>query len=119
MSKKILVIDDDRLNTTLIQFALKESFDVSTAINGRLGIEAVNRDRPDLIVLDVKMPEMSGFEFMNELKSIPGSASIPVIMLTANENMQDLFFGEGVKGYFVKPVNPEKLEKKIKECLGQ
>ncbi len=118
MPKKILLVDDDRLNITLVQFSLKARYDVVSALDGREGIEAVKRERPDLIVLDVQMPKMSGFEFMSELKGLPGGSGIPVIMLTANENMQDLFFCEGVKGYFVKPVNPEKLETKIKECLG-
>jgi len=116
--KKILLVDDDRLNTTIIMFILKQKYAVATAENGRQGIAAVKEERPDLIILDVQMPEMTGFEFMNELKALPGAAEIPVIMLTANENMQELFLGEGVKGYFVKPVNTEKLEVKIRECLG-
>jgi CheY-like chemotaxis protein len=116
--KRVLVVDDDRLNTTMIRLVFKEKYDVISAENGRIGLDVVKTERPDLIVLDVHMPEMSGFEFMNELKSLPGGAGIPVIMLTANETMQDLFLCEGVKGYFVKPVNTEKLEAKIKECLG-
>jgi CheY-like chemotaxis protein len=116
--KKVLLVDDDRLNTTMIRFILRERYDVITAQNGRQGLAAVQKERPDLIILDVQMPEMSGFEFMNELKSLPGGTEIPVIMLTANENMQELFLGEGVKGYFVKPVDTAKLEAKIKDCLG-
>ena len=119
MSKKILIVDDDRLNTTLIRFSLKEkNYDVVTAENGREGIASVKAHRPDLIILDIQMPQMSGFEFMNELKTLPGASATPVIMLTANENMQDIFLSEGVKGYFVKPVDPPKLQAKIKECLG-
>jgi CheY-like chemotaxis protein len=117
MRKKVLIVDDDRMNTTLVRFVLKEKYDVMAAENGQIGIDLVKREKPDLIILDVQMPEMSGFEFMNELKGLPGGAGIPVIMLTANENMQELFLCEGVKGYFVKPVNTDKLEAKIKECL--
>ncbi len=119
MPRKILIVDDDRLSVTLIRFALKEQcFDVETAEDGIKGIEAVKAFAPDLIVLDVQMPRMSGFEFMAELKGIPGGSAIPVIMLTANDNMQDLFYAEGVKGYLVKPIDPPKLEEKIRACLG-
>ncbi|MBF0620171.1 MAG: response regulator [Candidatus Omnitrophica bacterium] len=119
MPKKILLVDDDRLNITLIQFGLKEKrYDVVTAADGAEGLECVRQERPDLIVLDVQMPRMGGFEFMNELKSVSGGADIPVLMLTANENMQELFLSEGVKGYFVKPVDPVKLEAKIRQVLG-
>ncbi|MBF0331432.1 MAG: response regulator [Candidatus Omnitrophica bacterium] len=119
MAKKVLVVDDDRLNVTLIQFALKEqSYLVQSAEDGLKGLEAVKSFMPDLIVLDVQMPNMSGFEFLNELKSIPGASHIPVIMLTANENMQDIFRGEGAIDYFVKPVNTPKLLAKIRACLG-
>jgi len=116
--KKILVVDDDRMSTTMIRYILKERYDVLTAVNGRHGIEVIQEQRPDLIILDVLMPEMSGFEFMVELGILPDGKSIPVILLTANENMQELFFCEGVKGYFVKPVDMKQLEAKIRECLG-
>ena len=119
MVKRILVVDDDRLNVTLIRFALKEQrYEVATAEDGVLALEAVRAFKPDLIVLDIQMPRMSGFEFMNELKEIPGGSAIPIIMLTANDNMQEIFFSEGVKGYFVKPVDPPVLEAKIRACLG-
>jgi len=119
MAKKILLIDDDRLNTTLLRFAFKEAhYEILTAEDGREGVAAVKRDRPDLIVLDIQMPGMSGFEFMNELKTLPGASDIPVIMLTANENMQDIFFSEGVKGYFVKPVEPPALLAKVRSLIG-
>ena len=119
MSRKILIVDDDRLTLTLIRFALKEQrYDVATAMDGLEALDAVKAFRPDLIVLDVQMPKMSGFEFMNELKGIPGGSVIPVIMLTANDNMQDIFLAEGVKGYLVKPVDPPELEARIRACLG-
>jgi CheY-like chemotaxis protein len=119
MPKKVLVVDDDRMSVVLIQFALKEqNYEVLSAEDGLKGLEAVKSFNPDLIVLDVQMPNMSGFEFISELKAIPGGSAIPVIMLTANENMHDMFYGEGVKGYFVKPIEPPKLMLKIRECLG-
>ena len=118
MAFKILVVDDDRLNTALVSFFLKQQrYEVFVAQDGAEGLEAVRDFKPDLIVLDIQMPKMSGFEFMNELKRILGPAMPPVIMLTANDNMQDIFFIEGVKGYYVKPVDPVKLEAGICACL--
>ena len=119
MPKNILIVDDDRLSTALIRFSLKGSdYAVEVAEDGAKALEVLGRFTPDLIVLDVHMPKMSGFEFMSELKRIPGGGDIPVIMMTANDNMQDIFFAEGVKGYLVKPVDPVKLETKIREALG-
>ena len=118
MAKKILIVDDDRVDETLIRISLlQQGFEVTSAADGLQAFEKIRRSRPDLVVLDVQMPRMSGFELMNELKTIAGGNAIPVIMLTANENMQDMFFGEGVKGYFVKPVDPRKLGDKIRACL--
>jgi CheY-like chemotaxis protein len=119
MAPKILIVDDDRLNITLLKFFLKDKrFDVITAGDGLEGLKAVSEQHPDLIILDVHMPNMNGFEFMGEIKTLPGGENIPVIMLTANENMQDMFYSEGVKGYFVKPVDPPKMEAKIRQVLG-
>jgi CheY-like chemotaxis protein len=119
MAHRILIVDDDRLNVTLIRFALKaQDYEVSSAEDGKQGLAAVKAFSPDLIILDVQMPNMSGFEFMNELKTIPGGGRIPVIMLTASDTMQELFFAEGVKDYLVKPVDMVRLQSGIRACLG-
>lgn len=120
MAHKILVVDDERITVALVKFGLAEKmYDVVVAHDGAEGLEAVQAEKPDLIVLDVQMPKMNGFEFMNELKDIQGVDTTPVIMLTANETMEDVFKLEGVKGYFVKPVNLPLLIEKIVECLGE
>lgn len=117
MGKKIMIVDDDRLNVTLLQFGLKDKgYEVCVATDGREGLRALTAERPDLIILDIQMPNMNGFEFMNQLNGTP-EGKIPVIMLTANETMQDIFFMEGVRGYLVKPVNMKALEEKISACL--
>ncbi|MBF0479581.1 MAG: response regulator [Candidatus Omnitrophica bacterium] len=120
MPHKILLVDDDRVNTALIKFGLAEhGYTIITAADGEQGLASVEKDKPDLIVLDVLMPKMNGFEFMNELKRMQGFDITPVIMLTANETMEDVFRLEGVKGYFVKPINDlNALQQKIVQCLG-
>jgi CheY-like chemotaxis protein len=119
MPHKILIIDDDRINTALVKFMLAERcYEVICAEDGEKGLEKVKTEKPDLIILDIKMPRMNGYEFMTELKSMQGFLITPVIMLTAHENLEDIFMMEGVSGYFVKPVDLNALLKKIEKCLG-
>ncbi|MCA9407779.1 MAG: response regulator [Candidatus Omnitrophica bacterium] len=116
---KILIVDDERINLALVKFGLSEQrYKVFEANDGDVALEVVKAENPDLIILDVQMPRMNGLEFMNELKMLQGLDTIPVIMLTANETMQDIFTLEGVRGYFVKPVDLPSLLAKVKEILG-
>jgi CheY-like chemotaxis protein len=120
MAHKVLIVDDDKINITLIKFGLAERrYKVTTAGNGREGLQCVKTDRPDMIILDVHMPHMDGYEFMTELKNLDDMAPPPVIMLTANETMEDMFKLEGVKGYFVKPVELRDLLSKIVHCIAE
>lgn len=120
MSHKILIVDDERVNTALVKFGLSENhYEVSHAICGVDALKFLKEQAPDLIILDIMMPQMNGYEFMAELKMLQGVQTTPVIMLTANANMEDLFRMEGVKGYFVKPVDMGLLVAKIKELLGE
>lgn len=120
MPHKILIVDDEKINIAIVKFGLAEQrYDVAVANDGTAGLECVRKYKPDLIILDVQMPPMNGYEFMTELKQIEYILPPPVLMLTANETMQDMFRLEGVKGYFVKPVELKKLMKKIIECIGE
>jgi len=119
--KKILLIDDDRGIVGVMQKALEQKgFDVLAAYDGKEGFEVMKAENPDLIVLDIRMPSMNGYEFMRALRTeqtVEGKAMTPVIMLTAKEEMEDVFKLEGAKGYMVKPVEPDQLIKKIEEVL--
>ncbi|HBR15345.1 MAG TPA: two-component system response regulator [Candidatus Omnitrophica bacterium] len=120
MAHKILVVEDEKINISLLRFALREQeYDVAVASNGEEGLEKVKDAKPDLIILDIVMPGMDGYEFMEELHKIQGGRDIPVIVVTGNETMEDVFHLEGVKGYFIKPVSLTDLVVKIKECLGR
>jgi len=120
MAHKIMIVDDDRINSTLVKFGLAEKrYEVFQAQSGLEALAALHEFNPDLIILDVMMPKMNGYEFMAELKTRQGVVTTPVIMLTANANMEDLFRVEGVKEYFVKPVEIPRLVSKILEILGE
>jgi len=120
MAHKILLIDDDRINTTLIKFALaSQNYEVVYAEDGAQGLAMVREETPDLIILDVYMPNMDGFQFVEELKAIQGFRTTPILVVTSNETMEDIFKLEGVKGYFVKPVSADDLIAKIVACIGE
>ncbi len=120
--QKILIVDDDKGIVEVIKTALtKKGYEVFTAGDGNEGIEMVKKSSPDLILLDVVMPAMNGYEFLRALKAfnaIEGGAMIPVVVITAKEGMEELFKFEGVKEYFVKPAESSELIKKIEEYLS-
>ena len=119
MGKKILMSDDDRTNVLIIQKRLESSqFTVVTASDGDEGLGKVKTEKPDLILLDVEMPRMNGYTFINELRKIEGCKSIPVIVLTAHAEHQPIFGLKGLKGYLVKPIKMDLLLEKVCTSLG-
>jgi len=110
--KKILVVDDERHIVRLIQVNLeRQGYHVVTAHDGKEALEKVASEKPDLVVLDVMMPYMDGFEVLRHLRRNPETAELPVIMLTAKAQDMDVFRGyqEGVDMYLTKPFNPQEL----------
>ncbi|MBL8068279.1 MAG: response regulator [Armatimonadetes bacterium] len=109
---KILVCDDERHIVRLIQVNLeREGFNVVTAYDGKDGLEKVKAEKPDMLVLDVMMPYMDGFEVLKALRKDPATESLPVIMLTAKAQDKDVFEGYhyGADMYLTKPFNPKEL----------
>lgn len=118
MPKKILIIDDDPGLVKIVSaFLSSHGYLVSAAVDGEEGIAKVAADRPDLIILDVQMPKMNGYTFVFELKKIPHSHHIPIIVLTVKEGMAEIFKVEGVKEYLTKPLQPEVLLTNIKKYV--
>jgi len=112
MAKKILVVDDERHIVRLVEVNLQRAgYDVETAYDGVEALEKVKNAKPDMIVLDVMMPRMDGFEVLQNLQANAGTADIPVIMLTAKAQDADIFKGwqSGVSSYLTKPFNPREL----------
>lgn len=109
---KILIVDDVISNVLLLKVLLtNEKFAIATASNGRQALEQVEKENPDLVLLDVMMPDMSGFEVAQHLKSNPNTADIPIIFLTALNSTADIVkgFQVGANDFISKPFNKEEL----------
>jgi len=119
MKKKILVVDDEKDILELLSYNLtKEGFEVITARNGIEALELAKKG-PDLIILDIMMPEMNGIEVIRELAKDAKTASIPIILLTAKGSETDEIVGLeiGADDYIVKPVKIGKLIARVNACL--
>ena len=109
---KILIVDDVMSNVLLLKVLLtNEKFQIATASNGRQALDQVIKEKPDLVLLDVMMPDMSGFEVSQQLKANPETAEIPIIFLTALNSTADIVKGFQVGGndFISKPFNKEEL----------
>lgn len=112
MAKRILVVDDERHIVRLVQVNLERAgYEILTAYDGIEALEKVKTESPDMVVLDVMMPRMDGFEVLKNLQADPRYQNIPVIMLTAKAQDADIFKGwsSGVSSYLTKPFNPREL----------
>ncbi len=112
MPLKVLVCDDERHIVRLIQVNLeRQGYTVVTAFDGKEGLEKIRSEKPNLVVLDVMMPYMDGFEVLKTIRREPETENLPVIMLTAKAQDKDVFEGYhyGADMYLTKPFNPMEL----------
>lgn len=117
---KILIVDDDCDFVQLLEFDLrKRGYDIVTAFNGEEGLERAKAEKPELIILDIKMPKVDGYTFVRHLKREDETREIPLIVLTSYEPMKDMFKLEGVQDYFVKSADIDNLLIAIKKHLGE
>jgi twitching motility two-component system response regulator PilH len=115
--KRVLVVDDSPTDTHLISTMLqKNGFTVLTAASGQEAIAKAKQDKPDLILMDIVMPGMSGFEATRTIAKDPETASIPIIIISTKGQETDKAWGlrQGAKDYIVKPVNEKVLMEKIR-----
>ncbi|MEI7553869.1 response regulator [Candidatus Chlorohelix sp.] len=118
--RKILVIDDEPGIVDIVETnLLGEGFEVISAKDGKEGLDKIRSEFPDLVILDVMMPEMDGWQVLRELEKEPETAGIPVIMLTAKAADEDYIYGleEGAVEYLTKPFFPQELINRIKITL--
>lgn len=127
--KKILLVDDEPDNIEFCEAMLSGigDFNIESANNGMIGIQKALSFQPDLIVLDVQMPVMNGFQVFKELKKEAITSNIPVIMLTGIATTQGLSYdakdmeitlGDEPEAYIDKPVEPETFQKTVSKLLG-
>ena len=119
---KILVVDDEIYIVHILDFSLgMEGYEVITALDGEQGLEKARSEHPDLIVLDIMMPRLDGYETCKMLKAGPETRHIPVILLSAKGRNVDqkIGFEVGADDYITKPFSPRKLVDRINAILGQ
>lgn len=116
----ILVVDDDPRNHRIMEGILEDNFLVHSVFSGQECLDAINQNTPALILLDIMMPNMDGFEVCEKLKDNPSSANIPVIFVTGKDSLDERIrgFDVGAEDYFVKPFNHDDLLIKIKKTLN-
>lgn len=122
MAKRILAVDDEPSILQLVKLNMERAgYEVTTASNGRAALEAVSAGHPDLIIMDVMMPEIDGLEALRILKNDAATSSIPVIMLTANGEDADVMRGwqSGAHAYLSKPFNLRELLVFVKSVLDE
>jgi two-component system cell cycle response regulator len=110
MPRRILVIEDNPTNLELMTYLLRaHGFETPTAADGDAGLEAAGREAPDLIVCDVQLPSLDGYEVVRRLKADPGLRAIPVVAVTAFAMVDDRrkALDAGFDGYLTKPIDPE------------
>ena len=120
--RKVIIVDDDRDTREMLTLALElEGYDVTQAANGLRLISSLHVDQPDLIILDVMMSWIDGFELCRSIKKNEQFKDIPVIFLSARKSGEDHRQGleAGATEYFTKPVAVERLMARVRELIGE
>jgi two-component system alkaline phosphatase synthesis response regulator PhoP/two-component system response regulator VicR len=120
MGQTILVVDDDPHVLRLVEINLKQiGCEVRTAPDGEEALSQIAANRPDLVILDVMMPRLDGFETLKRLRSDTTYDDLPVIMLTARAQDEDVFegYGRGAQWYLTKPFAPDELRSTVRRLL--
>jgi DNA-binding response OmpR family regulator len=121
MPYRVLVVDDEPHVARLVEINLTQlGFEVKSAGDGEECLAQVAAEKPDLVILDVMMPRLDGFETLSRLRADPATADLPVIMLTARAQDDDTFegYGRGAQWYLTKPFAPDELRSTVRRVLG-
>ncbi|HXY42244.1 MAG TPA: response regulator [Vicinamibacteria bacterium] len=119
--KKVLLVDDSPTSVFMERMILRKgAFDVVVAADGQEGVDKAVAERPDLILMDMVMPRMSGLEAVRELRARAETRDIPIIMVTTRGEGDNVEkgFASGVNDYVTKPIDGVLLLAKIRDCLG-
>jgi twitching motility two-component system response regulator PilH len=121
MARNLIVDDSPSQLEGLKRMVQKLGHEAFTAADGAAGVEATKRDHPDLVLMDVVMPNLNGFQATRALAKDPATADIPVVLVTTKDQETDKVWGlrQGAKAYVTKPVNEQDLAATLKQTLGQ
>ena len=122
MAEKILIIDDDLDTLRLVGLMLqRQGYQIAAATNGQQGLEKAFEENPDLILLDIMMPDMDGYEVTRRIRATPQVADIPILMFTAKTQLDDKVAGfeVGADDYLTKPTHPSELQSHVKALLAR
>ncbi len=122
MKKKILVVDDERSIVRLLSLRLRsQNYDVIEAYDGYQCVEVAQAELPDLILLDIKMPNGGGVSAFEKMKTLEETKAIPVIFITAypKPEIKDLVLEMGAAGFITKPFNGDEINTKVKSLLSK
>jgi len=122
MAEKILVIDDDLDTLRLVGLMLqRQGYQISAATNGQQGLDKAIEEKPNLILLDIMMPDMDGYEVARRLRKNPTTINIPILMFTAKTQLDDKVAGfeVGADDYLTKPTHPSELQSHVKALLAR
>jgi CheY-like chemotaxis protein len=120
--KRILIAEDERDIRDLIAFTLRfAGYEVLTANNGEEAVQMTEKEMPDLVLTDVRMPKMTGYEACKQIKANPKTQHIPVVFLSAKGQEAEVQSGmaAGADEYLLKPFAPDQLTRKVAEILGK
>ncbi len=119
--KRVLIVEDVELNRDLLVQLLEEDYELLTATNGAAGVELAERERPDLILMDLSLPVVDGWEATRRIKANPTLRHIPIIALTAHAMMgdEDKARAAGCDDYLSKPIDEDLLFEKLVRFLGE
>lgn len=122
MSEKILIIDDDLDTLRLVGLMLqRQGYQISAATNGQQGLDKAFEEDPDMILLDIMMPDMDGYEVTRRLRQNPSTMETPILMFTAKTQLDDKVIGfeVGANDYLTKPTHPSELQARVKALLSR
>jgi CheY-like chemotaxis protein len=116
--KKIIVIDDEQTTIELLRvFLEKNNYDIVTATDGAEGFVLLKKEKPDLAILDIHMPNVDGYQLIRDIKADEDLKNIPVIVITADESLEERFQNIGIRHYCRKPIKIEPFIKLVDNVL--
>ncbi|HLS85986.1 MAG TPA: response regulator [Burkholderiales bacterium] len=122
MGTRVLIVEDDRHIIESLSFVLqREGFSVAAALDGEAAMQRLRSDPPDLVILDVMLPRMNGFEVLKALRADAALQAMPVIVLTAKGQKQDRRLAEaiGVEGFMTKPFSNQEVVEAVRRVSAQ